>query len=395
MTLELIPITQLALPIPAPMSDLAWQQAQANQAIEARWNAYLNQIASQSIAAYLAEDFPQIRISPDSDTWQFVNGSVLELNGKRIVLLPSKAIDHSELVIPQEWVDIPAWAGDYFIAVQIDPDAEMLHCWGYTTHQRMKSTARYDPSDRTYNLDAHHLIADISGLSVVQQLNPREVTQTAIAPLGSVAATQAENLLQRLATVPTPRLEIPFELWGALVSDRHWRQRLVELRQGATSLRTELTTTTTRIGDWLQNVFSTGWQTVEDFLGEDAELALAFRQTATSPSTVRRVKALQLPAAGASSNEDRLLLLLVSVEPEPDERLGIGVQLRSIYNTETLPPDLTLTLLSSDDEVMRSVVTRDRDNAIQLPRFRLNSGTEFKIQMQLGGATTVFESFLV
>ncbi len=386
MTLELIPITQLTLPIPAPMSDRAWQQAQAYRSVESRWNSYLNQIASQSIAADLAADFPQIRISPDSDTWQFVNGSVLELNGKRIVLLSSKAIDHSELVIPQEWVDIPAWAGDYFIAVQIDPDAEMLHCWGYTTHQRMKAKARYDASDRTYSLDAHHLIADISGLWVIQQLNPSEVTQTAIAPLASVAATQAEHLLQRLATVPNPRLEIPFELWGALVSDRQWRQRLVELRQGATSVRTDLTTATSRLSGWLQNAFSTGWQAVEDFLGEDAELALAFRQTATPTSTVRRVKALQLP--------DRLLLLLVSVESEADERLGIGVQLRSIYNTETLPADLTLTLLSSDDEVMRSVVTRDRDNAIQLPRFRLNSGTEFKIQVQLG-ATTVVESFLV
>jgi hypothetical protein len=384
MTLELIPITQLVLPIPAPMSDLAWQQAQAYRSIEVRWNAYLNQIASQSIAADLAEDFPQIRRSPDSDTWQFVNGSVLELNGKRIVLLPSKSIDCSELVIPQEWVDIPAWAGDYFIAVQIDPDTEMLHCWGYTTHQMMKSKARYDANDRTYHLDDHHVIADVSGLWVVQQLNPGEVTQTAIAPLSTVAATQAENLLQRLATVSNPRLEIPFELWGALVSDRHWRQRLVGLRQGETALANDLTT---RLGGWLQNAFSTGWQAVEDFLGEDGELGLAFRQAATPTSTIRRVKALQLAEAGT-------LLLLVTVEPEADERLGISIQLRSIYNTETLPADLTLTLLASDDEVMRSVVTRDRDNAIQLPRFRLNSGTEFKIQVQLG-ETTAIESFRV
>jgi hypothetical protein len=384
MTLELIPITQLVLPIPAPMSDRAWQQAQAYPTIEAKWNAYLNQIASQSITADLAEDFPQIRNSPDTDTWQFVNGSVLELNGKRIVLLPSKAIDCSELVIPQEWVDIPAWAGDYFMAIQIDPDAEMLHCWGYTTHQMMKSKARYDAGDRTYHLDAHHLIADVSGLSVVQQLNPNEVTQTAIAPLSSVAAIQAENLLQRLATVPNPRLEIPFELWGALVSDRQWRQRLVALRQGETAPATDLTT---RLGGWLQNAVSTGWQAVEDFLGEDGELGLTFRQTTTPTSSIRRVKALQLPEAGT-------LLLLVTVEPEADDRLGIGIQLRSIYNTETLPADLTLTLLASDDEVMRSVVTRDRDNAIQLPRFRLNSGSEFKIQVQLG-ATTIDESFLV
>jgi hypothetical protein len=385
---QLIPITQLALPIPAAISDLAWQQAQAYRSADARWNFYLNHIATQLLCEYLQEDFPQIQIWQETNIWQFVNGSVLQLNDKRIVLLPSRAIDHSELVIPQEWLDIPHWAGDYFIAVQIDPDAEMLHCWGYLTHQMMKSKARYDPIDRTYNLDAHNLIADVSGLWAIQQLNPTEVTQTAIAPIASVAAVQAENLLQRLATVSNPRLEIPFALWGALVSDRQWRQQLAQLQQG------ELDSVANRLNGWLQNVFAAGWQAVEDFLGEDADLAVALRQTATAESIVRRVKALQLL--------DRVLLLLVSIEAAADDRLVIQVQLRSIHSTETLPPGLTLSLLSSDDEIVRSVATRDRDNAIGLPRFRWRSlsrgesesGTGFKIQVQLA-TTTWCESFLV
>ena len=76
---QLIPITQLALPIPAVMSDLAWQQAQAYQSTDSRWNFYLNSIASQLLAEYLVEDFPQIRVWQETNTWQFVNGSVLEL----------------------------------------------------------------------------------------------------------------------------------------------------------------------------------------------------------------------------------------------------------------------------------------------------------------------------
>jgi Protein of unknown function (DUF1822) len=390
---QLIPITQIAIPIPAPMSDAAWQQAQAGGSIDAKWNVYLNQLATELLCEDIAADFPQIQVWPGSDIWQFVNGSVLELNNKRLVLLPSRAIDNSELVIPQEWVDIPAWAGDYFLAVQIDADAELLHCWGYTTHQAIESQARYDPLDRTYHLDAYQLIGDISGLWAIQELNPTEVTQTAIAPLASVATTQAENLLQRLATVPDPRLEIPFGLWGALASDRTWRSRLVELRQGARSPRT-VATATNRLGDWLQNTFATGWQAVEDFLGEDAELAFALRQTATATPIVRRVKALQLP--------DCLLLLLVSVEAETADRLSIQVQLRADDRTATLPAGVCLELLSSDDEVARSVVARDRDNAIQLPRFRWRSlsrgesasGTGFKIQVR-SGETTVCESFLV
>lgn len=383
---QLIPITQLALPIPAAMSELAWQQGQAYHSADAKWNYYLNQIATQLLYEYLQADFPQIRIWAETNIWQFVNGSVLQLNDKRIVLLPSKAIDNSELVIAQEWLDLPAWAGDYFIAVQIDPDAETLHCWGYLTHQMMKSQARYDPIERTYNLDARNLIADVSGLWAIQELNPTEVTQTAIrqsrrytnAPLASVNPVQAENLLQRLATASNPRLEIPFALWGALVSDRQWRQQLAQLQQG------EPDPAANRLNGWLQNVFAAGWQAVEDFLGEDADLAVALRQTATPASIVRRVKALELA--------ERVLLLLVSIEPAADDRLAI--QVRSIDRTETLPPGLTLSLLSSDDEIVRSVVTRDRDNAIGLPRFRSDSSTGFKIQVQLA-TTTVCESFLV
>jgi Protein of unknown function (DUF1822) len=383
---QLIPITQLALPIPAPMSDLAWQQAMTCRTVDERWNFYLNQIATQSIVAYLQPDLPQLHSLPALDLCPFVNGSGLELNAKRIVLLPSKSIDNSELVIPQEWVDLPAWAGDYFLAMQIDADAETVHCWGYTTHQLMKAKARFDPRDRTYNLDAYDLIADVSGLWAIQQLNPAEVTQLEIAPLASVAATQAENLLQRLATAPNPRLELPFALWGALVSDPDWRQRLVELRQGETPERTNLTTTANQLSDWLQNVFAAGWQAVEAFWSEDAELAVAFRQATTATPIVRRVKALSLA--------DRVLLLLVSVEAEADERVGIQVQLRSSDRTEILPPGLTLSLLASDDEVVRSITARDRDNAIQLPRFRSDSGTGFKLQVQLGN--TIFaESFLV
>ncbi|AFY93267.1 DUF1822 family protein [Chamaesiphon minutus] len=391
---QLIPISQLALPIPASLSELAWEQAQADRSISATWNVYLNRIATELLTEYVRADFPDLRDRSADNLWQFVNGSGLELNGKRLMLLPSKAIDHSELEIPQEWVDIPALAGDYFLAVQIDPDAELLHCWGYTTHQMLKSKARYDPIDRTYHLDAYHLIADVSGLWVIQQLNPQEVTQTEIAPLPTVEAVRAENLLQRLASVPNPRLEIPFELWGALISNRAWRQQLVALRQGEVDPQTNVTTAVNRLSGWLQNVFASGWQAVEDFWGEDAQLGLAFRQSEAPTSTMRRVKALQLP--------DRVLFLLLSVAPAADDslserlrqRLEIQVQLRSDNLNATLPAGLTLELLSSEDEVMRSVTTRDLDNAIVLPRFRSTLGMEFKLQVR-SGEVTLCESFVV
>jgi Protein of unknown function (DUF1822) len=393
MSQDLIPITQLILPIPETINQFAWQQSRAYRSIDAQWHVYLNQIAAQVLLSDLQTDFPTATLAPDqSRLWPLVNGTVLQLNQKRLVLIPDKAIDQSELVIPQEWVDSPDCAGDYFLAVRIDPDEELLHCWGYVTHQRLKAKAQYAPDDRTYRLDAHHVIPDMSALWVVQQLNPTEVTQAAIAPLAAVSPAQAENLLQRLVNARIPRLEIPFALWGALITDRAWRDRLVALRQGETSLATEIAAATTQLSGWMQNAFTTGWQAVEDFFGSDAELAFALRQTAAAPAvpTVRRVKALRLP--------EQLLLLLLTVEPDADGRMGIQVQLRASDRIQLIPADLSLELVSSHGDVVQSVQAREQDNAIQLPRFRSAIGTQFSIQVRWAGMPPEFtfsEAFVV
>ncbi|PSO81051.1 MAG: hypothetical protein BRC41_15925 [Cyanobacteria bacterium QH_9_48_43] len=46
--------------------------------------------------------------------WEVVNGTAIALSGVRLVLIPSEAADLSELRVPQEWVDIPSWGGDYY-----------------------------------------------------------------------------------------------------------------------------------------------------------------------------------------------------------------------------------------------------------------------------------------
>jgi Protein of unknown function (DUF1822) len=428
MNLDLMPITQLVLPIPDEINQAAWTESGRYRSADVQWNIYLNQIVGQTLLPYLREDFPDMTLwqniagaaAPMNDPsllsiWQFVSGTVLELNHKRLVLIPDKSIDQREWVIPAEWVDIPDWAGDYFLPVQIDPDEQLLHCWGYLTHQKLKAKGHYAPDDRTYQIDAHDVIPDISALWVVQQLNPTEVTQAAIAPLPTVAPAQAEQYLQQLVSAPIPRLAIPFESWGALVSDRAWRQRLAALRQETTTAITEQTTVTaelttaqsttaqsaiTQLNTWMQNVFTTGWQAIEDFLGDDPELAFAFRQT-TAPAipTVRRVKALRLP--------EQLLLLLLTVEQNEDGRMGVEVQLRVADSRRsstsaqyaTIPVGLNLALVTTTGTIVQSVQARQADNAIQLSRFRSAPGTQFKIQVRLpempATEWTFSESFMV
>lgn len=365
---DLIPITQLVLPIPDVIHHAAWQQSRDYPTIAMQWRVYLNQVAGQVLLPYLQEDFPDARFGFDAAAaariWQSINGTVLCLNQKRLLLLPDQAIDQSQWLIAAQWVDDPDWVVDYFMPVHVDPDEQLVHCLGYITQERLKAKGRYVSDDRAYDLDPHDLFSDVSALWVVQQLNPMEVTQCA--PASPVNASLVQQVIEdRAATVVREAIAL---------------------------------------SQWLQNAFTTGWQAVEDFFDQDAELALALRQSVVAPEapalpTIRRVKALRLP--------DQLLLLLLTIVPQADGRLQVQVQLRAAdawlpsltdNRRQTLPVDLSLELLSANGDIVQSVQARQQDNAIQLSRFRSPPGTAFTIQVKRAGMSPEYllsESFVV
>lgn len=239
---DLAGATDLILEISPEQRDRAWQHSQSFSTPSSRWNAYLNQLALGAILPWLQEDYhPQATSQPWaalSSGWEAVNGTAVAIDATKLVLVPSEAMDLSELRVPQEWVDLPKWAADYYLAVQVETDEGWVRIGGYCTHEQLKNRGTYDPNDRSYCLDEADLITDINVLWVSRQLCPEEPTKAAIAPLPTLPLSQAENLLQRLGNpaILNPRLAIPFPLWGALVEHGGWRQRLYNFRLGRTDL---------------------------------------------------------------------------------------------------------------------------------------------------------------
>jgi hypothetical protein len=360
--------TQWQLEIPDAIAQSAWQQSQACPTPRAQWNTYLNQLCCDVLLPLLQEYLPASRY-PDGigSLWELVSGTGLQGPTKRLVLVPDKNLDR-ELSVPQEWVDSQEWAGDYYLAVQINPDEQSLTVWGYTTHAMLKAQGEYHADDRTYHLGPDQVIQDLNVLLVTQQVNPQEVTQTAIAPIPAIDT--AENLLQRLANSPRPRLEIPFGQWMACLHQPDWRRRLSALRRGETPAPL------THLSQWFQNIFESGWATLESQLGNDAAFALRQSPAIDAP-IIRRVKALRLQA--------RLLLLMVTVEPTQDGRLEIQVQVRSGDNDSLLPTGLIITLQSSAGEAIQTVQASSEDLAMQLQRFRCVTGTPFLVKVEWDG----------
>ncbi|BAB78396.1 DUF1822 family protein (plasmid) [Anabaena sp. FACHB-709] len=204
----------------------------------ARWRGRLNQMCLDAFLLWLREEVENARVWTQTAAlpsfWEFVNGTAIACEEIRLVLIPTTAIDTDELRVPQEWVDIPDWVADYYIAVQVNPNGGWVTICGYTTHRQLKTKGVYDASDRAYCLDENDLIKDINGLWITRQLCPEEILRESVAPLPTLPLAQAENLLERLGNseVVFPRLAIPFELWGALLTHGGWRQGLYERRQG-------------------------------------------------------------------------------------------------------------------------------------------------------------------
>ncbi|MDB9376558.1 DUF1822 family protein, partial [Nodularia sphaerocarpa] len=302
------------------------------------YQAYINQLCLGAVLPWLQEDFtPQAKVWPDaaalSSFWELVNGTAITVDATRFILVPSENIDSSELRVPQEWVDLPSWAGDYYLGVQVEPDEGYVRVWGYCTHEKLKTKGNYYPGDRTYALDGDDIITDISVLMLAQDFCPDEVKRTATVDLPILPQTQAENLINRLGNpeIITPRLAVPFPLWGGLIAHGGWRQRLYEQRLGLPEQRSVI--------QWLQSGVSQiaaakGWEKLKLQLSPAGARSVEQRQPEISLSR-------QLAIAG------QLYELLITPQGQP-HTTHWRFELRNATIGAAIPGGFKLRLLSED-----------------------------------------------
>jgi Protein of unknown function (DUF1822) len=418
MTLLDLTLTELTLAIELDVQERSWQASQieaAQSTAGSGWQIYLNQLCLETLLPWLQDEpEPEAQVWPDraaaATLWRVVNGTALTLKAdtteqrfKRLVLIPDKSLETDALRVPQEWVDLPSWSGDYYLAVQVNPEGDALRVWGYATHEQLKQ-GEYDPSDRAYILPALQMVTDLNALWVVRQLNPQEPTQAAIAPIA--AMSDAELTAFRPQSGTTPRLNLPLPQWNAFL-ERADRASQLDAIFTAPSPKASAPT---QLSQWFDGLFANTWEAIDALLGSQPDLALSFRKAvqADDPqfslqTKVRRAKLLPLAA-------DQRVLLLLSLEHEADGRIGVRVQLLPADRAQPLPIDLQLLLLSGSGNVVQSVAvpspaqrsaqSPDPDNLapnsdayIRLKLFRCAPGTRFAIQVATPGFS-VIEQFV-
>lgn len=287
--------THLVLELDRSTVERAWSNRGSSNAFS-QWQSYLNQVVLNAFLPWLQEESEESAHVSQTE-WELVNGTVITIEDTKLLLVPSEAEDLSELRVPQEWIDIPEWRADYYLAVQVNVDAGYIRIWGYTTHQQLKNNGSFDRTDRTYSLNDDELIIDINVLWVARELCPDEVTQATVEPVTELDPTKAESLIERLGsqTQLLPRLAVPFTTWAGLIQNATWCRRLAAARRG--------TPVKTPVLQWLQqglaSLTTDGWRQIE-----------------MSPSTIgaRGVSTSEATAVGAVGLAKKLAIAEQSYE---------------------------------------------------------------------------------
>ena len=251
------------------------------------------------------EEQPEVWPSRDdlSSIWEVVNGTAIQLGETRIVLVPNEGMDTNEYEVQAEWVDIPSWAADYYLAVQVNPDDCWLRVWGYATHKKLKQAGQYNSISRTYLLKREELIEDLNVMWVARQFGCDR--KAPIKPLPTLSPAQAERLLEQLSqkTPYSPRLEVGFEDWEALLASDEWRLELYNRRVGA-HIAAAPSLKSVELRQWLRHVVESGrnlvedgWQTFEDIFASPQPIPVRSQRGSerTSPNAIASVIRLLQP----------------------------------------------------------------------------------------------------
>ncbi|MEM6752185.1 MAG: DUF1822 family protein [Cyanobacteria bacterium P01_C01_bin.38] len=348
---------------------------------------FVNRLCLNTFAKWL-EDEPDLReqfkiTTPFQELnrqWEFVNGFDVNFDQTRLVMVPTEQSLPTEFRIPQEWVDIPSWAANYYLAVQLNVEEGWLRVWGFISHEQVRKKAEYDSIDKTYCVSNHDLIADIDIIWVAKEIYKLRKPQ--VKDLTSLPEIKAKNMIEELSksNVYSPRLHIDFAEWGAILAYEKYRSILYS--QKIKPLQVNFMKNTQKaarnLSLWFENVFDGGFCSVDDLSSLSDAIAFQFRNDSVLNEVC--VKGAKLIDFGMQL-ESSSIFLLIGLLPQVDNKVGIRVQLYPASGETYLPDSVQLALLSESGTTLQSVESRSYDNYIQLKRFKLPLGKNFSIQV--------------
>ncbi|MGL5196042.1 MAG: DUF1822 family protein, partial [Chroococcales cyanobacterium] len=309
------------------MQAQAWQQSRCHSNPIARNQAYLGYLCLQGFIQWVSQrfegDFHEARpyVNDLESLWEFIEGVPIALGKNKLVLIPSQTLNPDDLIVPQEWMDIPELRADFYVAVQVNLDDEDEDCWmavrGVVTNLELEKRATYTRNRRLYTLSPEDWHEDLSflwetlGIYYAKPVSP-------LAPMSYTTVKEAVRALSPAALrSPRLRLQLPFAQWGGLMANETWRKELYQQRVKPPALTQWFQTQGSAIATEL---IAIGWQVYHEVFG-GSQFARTFRRAPVEPKAiVSRVKQLELG--------EEAIALVIDLMEDTEGNLWISPQLR-------------------------------------------------------------------
>ncbi|MBF2055747.1 MAG: DUF1822 family protein [Cyanobacterium sp. T60_A2020_053] len=189
--------------------------------------------------------------------WSLFTGVAIQINNLRLILIPQDYQNLEWFNIPQEWVDIPQFAGNYYLPVEVNLDDQWLKIAGFISHQDIKNYGSFNTYLRGYFLNKNKIEAELNLLFILEEYNG---SQSLSCPtLFPLLPEKEQKIITQLKLLPNYllRYQLPFEEWGAFIAQSKNRQLLFKTHQPL------------KLGDWLNNNFEQatmkGWYNLVNF----------------------------------------------------------------------------------------------------------------------------------
>ena len=298
-----------------------------------QWQTYINILARSALSQWLIESVSDKQVGVEPKVMESV--SYIKLGDFKIAVIAQEQMLDEVVSIAPAAIEQAELAAHFYAIVEVDEEQEQAVLRGFLRYDELSAYRRevnlQPAGDGCYKLPLSLFDAELNHLlSYSRYLEPAAI------PLPSVTATSATD-----------------------------------------SLRESLSDSRTKLSQWLQGALAEGWQTFEELVAPEANLALNTRSVS---SKTRRGKLIDL----GMQLEDRAVALLITVTPEVSEKVGILVQLYPTGGARHLPANLQLTLLNKTDKPLQSTRSRDGDSYIQLKSFKGKAGTRFGIEVSMG-----------
>jgi Protein of unknown function (DUF1822) len=259
----------------------------------------LNQLCIDPVKRWIDANF-DLTAKPTFPCWldrqenfefisKLVNGFVLQVGKDRMIFIPSDAIDLEEFEVPQEWVDLPNWAGSYYVPIRVDLEHQFLHLWGFISHQDLKERATRDRIFRNYHVNAAHTIANLDLLPANYEFSVPMAQTEITAIIDRLSSSEAVGFIEQLqqpGSHLSPRLDLPFPTWGAILNEPKWLLDLQHQAPQHPSIHIREHSQVTHLSELLKQVttaIGNRWRTVEESINP-SQPSLAWR---SNPARLR------------------------------------------------------------------------------------------------------------